>query len=134
MVIASLARPCLPCFAALGILCSLLTGCYELNPAASNHVGLHIVKSCNIEGMQSATAQGWSSQPGRIVVRGWAYDGIQNTVPGVVRVQLSSADGAVVLLSQAATRVERLDVANHFKDTRLLPSGFDADSRLQATT
>ena len=87
---------------------------------------MHVVKSCNIEGMQSATAQGWSSQPGRILVRGWAYDSIQNTVPGVVRVQLSSADGAVALLSQAATRVERLDVANHFKDTRLSPSGFEA--------
>lgn len=73
-----------------------------------------------------ATAQEWSAPRGKVVFRGWAYDATNHTVPAVVRVQLASPEGVVVKLSHVATRVERTDVANYFKDTRLLHSGFEA--------
>jgi hypothetical protein len=105
----------------------ILTGCYELNPANTNHHSLHTVKSCNIDSLQSPTAQDWSTQAGRLLVRGWAYDSANSSIPAVLRVQLASTTGTQhTVLSEAARRVERLDVANHFRDTRLLNAGFEA--------
>jgi hypothetical protein len=109
-----------------GFFWGVLSGCFEASVAIDSRRSTISVKSCNLEGMLPVTAQEWSTPPGKIVFRGWAYDGTDNTVPDVVRVQLALSTGSVIKLSSVATRVERADVGNHFKDTRLLRAGFEA--------
>lgn len=111
---------------ACGCFWGVLSGCFEAGVAVDSRRSTISVKSCNLEGMLPVTAQEWSAPPGKIVFRGWAYDGSNSTVPDVLRVQLASSSGAIVKLSNVALRVKRTDVADYFGDTRTLNSGFES--------
>lgn len=103
-----------------------LTGCFDRNVANDGLRSVYSVSSCAIDRLIATTAQEWSVQPEKVVLRGWAYDNITKSVPEVVRVQLASADGTIVKLSHVALRYQRDDVASYLNDTRFLYAGFEA--------
>ncbi len=103
-----------------------VSACFELSNANQSNYTVYQVSSCQIEGAKSATLDGWTTQPGKVVVTGWALDTIASDVPTTLRIQLTTDKGEIVHLSQIAQRAERPDVAAHFKDSRFAASGFDA--------
>ena len=104
----------------------VLTGCFDPSVANDSQRSVHSVSSCAIDRLIATTAQEWSVQPEKVVLRGWAFDSISKTVPEVVKVQLASADGTIVKLSHVATRYQRDEVASYYNDTRFLHAGFEA--------
>jgi hypothetical protein len=106
--------------------CSFTSGCFDLNASNQSNFAVYPLSSCQIEGAQSTTLDGWTTRPGRVVVTGWAIDSIASDVPTTLRIQLTAATGEIVHLSQVALRKPRPDVAAHFKDTRFTSSGFES--------
>jgi hypothetical protein len=85
-----------------------------------------IATGCQLDSVGGLGGDKWTAKPGAIKVSGWALDNVKKTAPENVTLQINNANGGVVALS-TGKRLDRSDVASHFKEPGYLKSGLVAE-------